>query len=212
MDQRRLVLHPDHKYRFALKDNLSKVAYAGNGETLRNAELGRVYGFDTYMDQNAPDTLAGTPGTAKTFKVTGKAGQTTVQLTETNTATATLEVGETFILDGYMYRVTEKATAQTSAVAALKIDQPLAKDATAKSAYVVDKPHSLAFHKNAIALVTRPLALPMGASNAAIVSDNGLGVRVVYGYNQDTKTDTISLDVIYGIKTLDNTMAVKLLG
>ena len=52
----------------------------------------------------------------------------------------------------------------------------------------------------------------MGASKAAIVSHNGLGVRVVYGYDQDTKTDTVSLDIIYGIKTLDASMAVKLVG
>ena len=62
MDMRRLVLNPTHKYRYALTDNLSKVAYAGNGETLRNAELGRVYTLDTYMDQNCPDTLAATAG------------------------------------------------------------------------------------------------------------------------------------------------------
>lgn len=212
MDQRRLVLHPDHKYRYALKDNLSKVAYAGNGQTLRDAELGRIYNFDTYMDQNAPASAAVTPGNATAFKVTGTAGQDTVNLTEVSAAGATFKIGDTFILDGYMYRVAADATASGGNVTGLKLDQPLAKTAAAKSAYIVNKVHSLAFHRNAIALVTRPLALPMGASNAAIMSDNGLGVRVVYGYNQDTKTDTISLDVIYGIKTLDNTMAVKLLG
>ena len=77
---------------------------------------------------------------------------------------------------------------------------------------MVSKPHSLAFHRNAIALVTRPLALPMGDDRAAIISGNGLGVRVVYGYDQDTKKDTVSLDVIYGIQTLDDTLAVKLVG
>ena len=76
----------------------------------------------------------------------------------------------------------------------------------------MNKPHSLAFHRNAIALVTRPLALPMGAAKAAIVSHNGLGIRVVYGYDQDTKRDTVSLDVIYGITTLDPSLAVKLVG
>lgn len=212
MDQRRLVLHPDHKYRYALKDNLSKVAYAGNGETLRNAELGRIYGFDTYMDQNAPASLAATPGTATAFKVTGTANSNKVTLANVTPATATFKVGDTFILDGYMYRITKETAAVGGTIADVEIDQPLVKQYNTADAYIVNKVHSLAFHRNAIALVTRPLALPMGASNAAIVSDNGFGVRVVYGYNQDTKTDTISLDVIYGIKTLDNTMAVKLLG
>lgn len=65
LDQRRLVLSTAHKYRYALTDNLSKVAYAGSGETLRNAELGRVYTLDTYMDQNCPDSLSAAPGTAR---------------------------------------------------------------------------------------------------------------------------------------------------
>lgn len=212
MDQRRLVLHPDHKYRYVTKDNLSKVAYAGNGETLRNAELGRIYSFDTYMDQNCPNTLAAQTGTATAFKVTGTAGQSTVALSEVNTATGTIKKGDSFILDGYRYYFTGDYTAASNAVASAAIDTPLVKTYSAQSAYLVKTPHSLAFHRNAIALVTRPLALPMGASNAAIMSDNGFGVRVVYGYNQDTKVDTISLDVIYGIKTLDPALACKLIG
>ena len=211
MDQRRLVLDPNHKYRYALTDNLSKVAYAGNGETLRNAELGRLYTLDTYMDQNCPGSLATTPGTATSFKITGTKGAVKVALS--SVTAATVKKGDCFILDGYRYHFTADAAAAAGAVAEVGIDAELVKDyQEATAVYVANKIHSLAFHRNAIALVTRPLALPMGASKAAIVSHNGLGVRVVYGYDQDTKTDTVSLDIIYGIKTLDETMAVKLVG
>ena len=212
LDMRRLVLNPTHKYRYALTDNLSKVSYAGNGETLRNAELGRVYTLDTYMDQNCPDTLAATAGTATAYKITGTKDQKKVALSGVTAATATVKKGDAFILDGYLYHFEADATAASGAVSEVAIDMPLVKDYTAADAYLVNKPHSLAFHRNAVALVTRPLALPMGAAKAAIMSDNGLGVRVVYGYNQDTKKDTVSLDIIYGIKTLDANMAVKLIG
>ena len=63
---------------------------------------------------------------------------------------------------------------------------------------------SIAFHKNAMALVTRPLALPMGAAKAAIVDYDGFGLRVVYGYDINTKTDTISIDMLCGVKLLDD--------
>ena len=63
---------------------------------------------------------------------------------------------------------------------------------------------SIAFHKNAMALVTRPLALPQGASKAAIVNYDGFGLRVVYGYDMNTKTDTISIDMLCGVKLLDD--------
>ena len=67
---------------------------------------------------------------------------------------------------------------------------------------------NIVFHKNAFALVTRPLELPMGAKdNSAIVNYDGFGLRVVYGYDMDTKTDTISIDMLCGVKTLDKDLA-----
>lgn len=63
---------------------------------------------------------------------------------------------------------------------------------------------SIAFHKNAMALVTRPLALPLGASKSAIVNYDGFGLRVVYGYDMTTKTDTVSIDMLCGVKLLEN--------
>jgi hypothetical protein len=77
---------------------------------------------------------------------------------------------------------------------------------------VVNAPTSIAFHRNAIALVSRNLALPMGASNAAYASAGGLGVRVVYDYDSATKTDKISFDVIYGIKDLEPKLICALKG
>ncbi len=66
---------------------------------------------------------------------------------------------------------------------------------------------ALVFHKNAIALVTRPLELPLGASQSAIVNYDGFGLRVVYGYNQNSKTDTISIDMLCGVKLIDKNLA-----
>lgn len=68
----------------------------------------------------------------------------------------------------------------------------------------------IAFHKNAFALVTRPLALPMGNSNASIISYDGFGLRVVYGYDQEKKTDIISIDMLCGVKTLNKDLAALL--
>jgi len=197
------VLHPEHKYRYALTENLSNVSYAGDNETLRDALLGRVYTLDTYMDQNAPDSAAATPGTAKAFTVTGSKGDTTVTVSQLE---GTIAAGDGFILDGYFYRFTEGGEGE------LAIDQKLMSDCDAMAATAVNAPSSVAFHRNAIALVSRNLALPMGASNAAYASAGGLGVRVVYDYDSATKTDKISFDVIYGVKELDENLICKLVG
>lgn len=66
---------------------------------------------------------------------------------------------------------------------------------------------AIAFHKNAFALVTRPLALPQGAANAHIENYDGFALRVVYGYDMDKKTDTISIDMLCGVAVLDEKLA-----
>lgn len=63
---------------------------------------------------------------------------------------------------------------------------------------------SIAFHKNAMALVTRPLALPQGAAKSAIMNYDGFALRVVFGYDMNTKTDTVSIDMLCGVKLLDD--------
>lgn len=68
-------------------------------------------------------------------------------------------------------------------------------------------PEAIAFHKNAFALVTRPLALPQGAANAHIENYDGFALRVVYGYDMDKKTDTVSIDMLCGVATLDESLA-----
>ena len=70
--------------------------------------------------------------------------------------------------------------------------------------------HGVAFHKNAFALVTRPLALPEGASEAAIVNYDGFALRVVRDYDIKTKTDTISIDMLCGVKLLDEKLAATI--
>lgn len=213
MSMRRLVLNPEHKYRYALTDNLSKVSYAGTGDTLRNAELGKIYSLDTYMDQNAPYSYSDKPGTMTECNVTGKVNAKEVAVSGAKAENATLKKGDGLIIDGRMYRIEEDATAVSGAIAKVKLDMPLhlTMDSETK-AYIVNKHHSLAFHRNAICLVTRPLELPMGNKNAAVIQHNGLGIRVVYDYDQKTKKDYISLDILYGIKLLYPELACKLVG
>lgn len=72
------------------------------------------------------------------------------------------------------------------------------------------KVDGLVFHKNAIALVTRQLELPQGASQSAIVNYDGFGLRVVYGYDINSKTDTISIDMLCGVAILDKDIAATI--
>ena len=70
----------------------------------------------------------------------------------------------------------------------------------------------VAFHRTAFALVTRPLTLPNGAAQAAYVNYGGFGLRIVYDYSMDLKSDVVSIDCLYGVKTIDADRAVLIKG
>lgn len=72
--------------------------------------------------------------------------------------------------------------------------------------------YNLLFHRNAFALVTRPLIAPQTAAvNSAVVSHKGIGLRSMVGYDISKKKHIVSIDVLYGVKTLDANLAVKVL-
>ncbi len=68
--------------------------------------------------------------------------------------------------------------------------------------------HSVLFHPWAFCLATVPLENIDDALDAAVVSFNGLTIRVVRDYDISSKATIVSLDVLYGVKTLDNSRAV----
>lgn len=70
----------------------------------------------------------------------------------------------------------------------------------------------LAFHKTAFALVTRTLEVPPGAQDATIMNFEGFALRVVYDYDIKFKQTVVSVDCLYGTKTLDPNRAVLIQG
>lgn len=71
---------------------------------------------------------------------------------------------------------------------------------------------NLAFQPAGIALVNRPLQLPeTNNSQIAVASDGNISLRVAMSWDQDTKSKKISLDALFGIKTLDTQYGVVLL-
>ena len=205
---RNLVLPPTILYKYNTLDNFAKQCYKGDSEALKESEIGRVYTCDTYMSQNCPENQSATPGTATAYKVAGTAGATQFTVSDGSAASGTIKAGDQLIVDGYLYTVTEDLTLSSGA-GTLKVDQNIPKTiSTAVSATLIKKAHALGFHRNGLALVTRPLELPMGASKAAIASADGLSVRVVFDYDSATKTDKVSFDILYGIKALDRNLLV----
>ena len=70
---------------------------------------------------------------------------------------------------------------------------------------------NLAFHKNAFGFISRPLEKARGAESY-VTSYNGITLRVTFGYDMATKKQTMSVDTLYGFKTLYPELAVRVLG
>lgn len=70
----------------------------------------------------------------------------------------------------------------------------------------------VAFHRTAFALVVRPLEQIPGVQDIAIMDYKGFSLRVVYDYDIKYKQTVVSVDCLYGTKTLDANRAVLLQG
>lgn len=74
--------------------------------------------------------------------------------------------------------------------------------------------YNFAFHQNAIALVTRPLAAPpdgVGAASA-VVNYGGMGLRVTMTYDGKAQGTRVTIDALCGIKALDQNLGGVMLG
>ncbi|MPM97172.1 hypothetical protein SDC9_144345 [bioreactor metagenome] len=70
---------------------------------------------------------------------------------------------------------------------------------------------NLAFNPNAFAFVTRPLVTPQGVQSY-VTSYNGVSLRVTRGYDMKYKKEMLSMDVLYGYKTMYPELACRYLG
>ena len=217
-DNRSLVIDPSAENNFLQIPTFHEAGKVGdNGTSLSEASLGRKFGFGIYTDQNVATHTAGTLS-AGTGKIKPKAdttkGETTITVGAT-TLTGSVIVGDVVVVLDKTYTVTAAATAESNEIT-FNITPALMDDITTSTEITVTAGHvaNLAFHKNAFALVTRPLALPKGLSSEqkAIVNYDGFGLRVIYDYNSQFKKDVISIDMLCGVKTLNPELACRLLG
>jgi hypothetical protein len=72
--------------------------------------------------------------------------------------------------------------------------------------------NNLFFDRNAFALVTVPMVKPPGAVDVSRQSKNGISVRVIPFYDGTNDKSTWRLDVLYGTKTIDPRLAVRVSG
>lgn len=215
MQDRRCVLHPVSEAGYIKLDAFLNAHKRGDGgRALREAEIGRVMGYDFYMDQNIKTHtggLLGADGTGALKGVGASAGTTCT--VDGVVSGGTVLAGDKFKVTGYdeWHVVTIDATAN-SATINLSFQPAFLVENAALAVVTITDTHraNMAFHKNAFAIAFAPLAPPIGGAAAAVVNYKGIGARVVYGYTQMTKKNLISIDLLFGRKTLDLNLAAIL--
>lgn len=186
---------------------------SGSTEALRAGSIGNIFSIDNYMAQGVKAHTTGITA-ATAVKVNGAvtAGATSLAIDGT-TLTGKLVKGDILTIDSKNYVVTEDtADAASNAIATVKVypAMPVIADNAAVT-LVASHAANLVFHPNAFAFVTRPLAAPAGVESYT-TSYNGVSLRVVRGYDMQYKKEKISMDVLYGYKTMYPELACRVLG
>ncbi len=115
----------------------------------------------------------------------------------------------------HTYTIIE-AEANASSGWDIMLDRPLEKQ-VGSADYAFPGPagsFNLAFHREAMALVTRPLAVPAGALGvlSGVADYNGIGMRVTMQYDIDAGGTVVNCDILAGVKQLDANLGVVMLG
>lgn len=198
---------------------------------LRDAALGRLGGFDIFGAQNVKSHATGTHDA--NYVLDGAAVEGSVITVKTGTGT--LVKGDTLTIAG-MYAVNPKTGASTGvlkdftvtanysggggnisispAIILTGANQTVSALGIDGAAVTIRAAHAanLAFHKNAFALVVAPLKIPQSAGKASRASYKGISILVTEDFDQKNLREVIRLDVLYGVKTMYNNLACRIMG
>lgn len=186
---------------------------SGTTEALRAGSIGTIFGIDNYMSQAIKKHTTGiTAATAAKVTNIVAAGATTLDISGT-TLTGKFVAGDVITIGTNSYVVTEdSAAAATNAITGVKV-YPALPAITANTTVTLVGSHTanLVFNPNAFAFVTRPLVAPQGVQSYT-TSYNGVSLRVTRGYDMKYKKEMMSMDVLYGYKTMYPELACRYLG
>jgi hypothetical protein len=215
MSNRHMVLEPTTHAKYIVLDAVLHAEKSGSTDALRKASMGNILGFDSYMDQNIQSHTKGDLAAAATGTVDVSVDPTLVTVASGGNV-KTVKKGDIVSFAGVTGKsyivLADKATDSTGA-GTFNVYPALEADISAATITVTaSHKANLAFHKNAFALVTRPLETPLGAAKCEVVNWNGMSLRIVYGYDMQKKADIVSIDMLCGVKTLTPELACRFLG
>lgn len=182
-----------------------------SGENMFNSgDLGRAFGMNFVSSLYVP-TWSFVAGTG--VGVTNNTGGTTnligmKALTTTATITGTIKAGDRVKVAGVRRPLRVSTLANIGATSILLTDPITEVIPDGAAITVVSSGKTLeaqgAMLDDASLAIAMPMLDPAAGQPTSIVSENGVSIRVVQGYDMSTKKTTISFDCIVGAAAYDN--------
>ena len=221
MSDRSFVLDPDLEAKALALSAFSDISQSDDRDVKIEGELGRKLGMDFFMSQNVQTHTAGsaTAGDGLDIAIEAAIGVSSVSML-TSAGSAIWLLGDIFTIAGdtqtYVVKTTVTVTTATTAVSidpALTTIASVTSNVTAKATHVMN----LAFNRNAVAYVTRPLQAAvggdvLGGSIVRSLADNMTGLVLRLEVSRQNKQVAWEFDVLYGTKTLRPEFGVRIAG
>lgn len=220
-DMRHLMLSPTQEEEALNLTAFTQHQGAGDAgvEAQMRGSLGMKYGYEVFMNQNVQTHTTGVSADATgALTVAGTKGDTAISF-DSVTSGGTFKKGDSFVIAGNTQRYV--FTADFTATSGTKSDAPifpaLVQDydnLAVVTITLLSGEQGLGFHRNAFALGMAPLSEAgngRGAEIATVVDPvSGLSLRARRFYDGNTSTNYVSIDALWGIKTLDPNLACRL--
>lgn len=192
---------------------------SGDTKALKEASLGRKFGYQYFESQNIQHHTRGTTDGLGSVTAEEPKGETSITLGELGTGTIKKGTIITFTAKAGQYVVT--ADAAISGNAATVIIYPgLAEVVAATTVADLHGPdaadnnpasmENLMFHKNCFAFVSAPMAEPIGGAKGVTMNYKGLTINVVYDYVSQQMKNIMTFAILCGFKTLTPELGVRL--
>lgn len=197
--------------------------HQGSGQTGVDSqiegEIGRRFGFNFVPQTIMPSHTAGAGITAAAPMLNGAVdkGATSI-VVDDSTLTGGVAAGDMITIAGRGYAIAAPATASGNSIS-LTLERGLiaaAADNTAVSFTTSDAiEENLGFHTNALGFAMAPLpasAPQMASASVATATDplSGLSLRLAMGWDIRTKKSLVSVDALWGVQVLDDSLACRL--
>jgi hypothetical protein len=202
----------------------AQVTGPGQNDILFNGTLGTRFQTELFASQNAPTHIPGTANQSAGGSVgainmaAGLLRNAESMVVDAFTGAETIAQGDTFTIAGHTQRYAVTADLTLSSGAGTIAFTPPAVTDYADDAAVTftnqtdaGSVQQLMFHRNAFAFVFAPLPTDLPGIEVGIATDpvTGLSVRASRWAEGKEKKSYISLDMLYGVKTLDPNLAVR---